>query len=133
MRNNACTLFLNESERPTVKSNDTKRNNHPIYSLAAKCRVSMLAACRRAGMAPSTPFRWGQGQQPKPGQQENLRAAILVLALERGTLPADLAKEARAAVKIAGGTAPNADPADIVQEIKQGVKRLERALARPRK
>lgn len=117
-----------------MKNKETKEiKKHPIYTLATKCRVPMLAACKRVGIAPSTPFRWEQGQKPKPGQQEKLRAAILVLALERGTLPADLAKEARAAVKVAGGTAVNGDPIEIVKDIKDSIRQIERALARSRK
>lgn len=116
-----------------MKNNESKCNSHPIYQLASKCRVPMLAACKRVGIAPSTPFRWEQGQKPKPGQQEKLRAAIVVLALERGTLPVELNKEARAAVKIAGGTEAKGDPVEIVKEIKGSIRQLERALARPRK
>jgi hypothetical protein len=60
-----------------------------VYRLASQCRVPMLRACRRINMATSTPHRWvRKGSEPGPGQLEALRASILRIAAEAGTLPA---------------------------------------------
>ena len=65
-----------------------------IYQLAARCEVGIGEACDRAGISRSTPPRWRQGHRPRDVQLARLRRAIVELARERGTLPADLAGEA---------------------------------------
>lgn len=58
-----------------------------LYALAARLGVGLGTACVRAGVARSTPSRWRKGTQPRPHLVARLRAAILDLAAERGTLP----------------------------------------------
>lgn len=65
-------------------------NINEIKELAIKCRVSMNAACSKAGMATSTPFRWENGTTPREGQPERLRRAIFQLAVNQDTVPPEL-------------------------------------------
>lgn len=64
-----------------------------LKALAKQCRVSMNAACRKADMATSTPFRWGRGTIPTDGQVDRLRRAILQVAVNQGTLPPEMQAE----------------------------------------
>lgn len=61
-----------------------------IYQLAELCEVGIGAACRRAGIAASTPVRWKSGTRPRPTHIRKLRRVIIEMAREAGTLPANL-------------------------------------------
>lgn len=101
-----------------------------IKALAARCQVSMNAACIRAGVAGSTPHRWGKGATPDPDNVARLRAAIIVVAHERGTLPADLQREKTSAVELLASlpAGETENPHEIVQDLKHNLRRLERSL-----
>lgn len=58
-----------------------------IKTLLTDCQIAVLPACKRAGMATSTLFRWERGQNPQSGSVDKLRLAILELACTAGTLP----------------------------------------------
>jgi len=72
-----------------MEKEEVKAKARELYALASKCNVAMLRACRRIGMASSTPWRWlTYGSQPgEPDMMARLRASILRCAAERGTLP----------------------------------------------
>lgn len=57
-----------------------------IEALLHICKCKALPACKRAGMATSTLFRWKQGQEPAAGSIDRLKLAILSIAEEKGTL-----------------------------------------------
>lgn len=97
-----------------------------VKALAARVGVTLNAACTRAGMAYSTPHRWGKGAKPDEDNVRRLRAAIIVLAHERGSLPGDLAGELKAARALVPDEVTN--PHDIVSGIEQDLKRLRRSL-----
>lgn len=97
-----------------------------IKTLAERCQVSMNAACLRAGIAYSTPHRWGKGTEPGEAKLARLRAAVVVIAHERGKLPEDLAGEVADATSLI--PAEVADPREIVQDMKNNLRRLERSL-----
>lgn len=64
-----------------------------VRTLLDACKVRELPACKRAGMATSTLLRWRRGSCPKPGQVAVLRRAIMEIAAEVGTLPAEYSIE----------------------------------------
>lgn len=103
-----------------------------VKGLAARLDVSMNAACARAGIAYSTQYRWGRGiSEPTQDLLNRLQAAVVVIAHERGRLPADLQGDTlRAAVELVGGDGDTSagNPHEIVQDIKQSIRRLERSL-----
>lgn len=98
-----------------------------VKALADAAGVSLNAASNRAGINYSTVYRWGQGAEPKPDNLARLRAAVLVIANERGQLPADIKGEDldEAMAMIAGEAT---DPREIVQDLKDNLRRLERSL-----
>lgn len=61
-----------------------------FFALAEKCQVSMYAACKRTvpPTNPSTPDRWKHGRGGASlVKLKELRAAVIEIAKERGTLP----------------------------------------------
>ncbi len=107
-------------------------NFSEVKELAVRCDVAIHAACQRAGLAISTPFRWGRGATPGEQKLARLRAAVLVIAVERGKLPPEYADEVPAATALLAdsGAAPDEvqNPHEIVQGIEQDLRRLKRSL-----
>lgn len=101
-------------------------NFSDVQALAKRARVSTHAACLRAGMAYSTPYRWGKGTEATPELLDRLRAAVIVIASERRTLPAELEGEVAAARELLGEN--NTDPHKVIDTIEQDLKRLRRSL-----
>lgn len=64
-----------------------------IYQLAERCEVGIGAACRRAGIAASTPVRWKSGTRPRPVHMRKLRRVIIEMAREAGTLPLGMTED----------------------------------------
>ena len=59
-----------------------------FFKLAEQCKVTMYAACKRTGTNPSTPDRWKHERgNPSMAKLKELRAAVIQIAKERGTLP----------------------------------------------
>lgn len=100
-----------------------------LFTLASKCKVPMLRACKRIGMATSTPHRWlRNGSAPGGGQVSALRASILRTADERGTLPDQYLAEFRSL----GDEAPppaHRPPQEIARELARGIAELQESLA----
>lgn len=71
----------------------TKDHTAGVYDLADRCGVGIGEACTLAGIASSTPPRWRRGHKPQTSQLSRLRVAIIEIARERGTLPADLIEQ----------------------------------------
>ncbi|HEY1035513.1 MAG TPA: hypothetical protein VGE09_11090 [Pseudoxanthomonas sp.] len=95
-----------------------------MYDLAARCGVAIGAACDRAGIARSTPPRWRNGTKPRPHQVMKLQRAIIQLARENGTLPAEM---------VVLGDSGVTCPPDVLSEIATiiaAVGRLSAALER---
>lgn len=104
-------------------------NGQDIYKLAERCQVPMHAACKRAGIAPSTPWRWCEsGSTPKPDTITKLQAAIVVIAEERGTLPADISVPV-GRERMAEMRQPQRQPREIIRDIRRGLKELEQGVA----
>ena len=102
-------------------------NAEQVFSLAEQCGVAMNAACKRSGVSGSTPYRWQKkGQTADPATVKRLRDAVLVIALERGTLPERYEQEARDL--LAQEVKRNRQPADIIREMKGNLKELDKAL-----
>lgn len=98
-----------------------------LYTLASKCQVPMLRACRRIKMATSTPHRWlNNGSVPDEGQMDALRASILRTADKHGTLPEQHRVELDAL-----GDEPSTvhrQPSEIIRDLSRGMAELEQAL-----
>lgn len=104
-------------------------NGQDIYKLAERCQVPIHAACKRAGIAPSTPWRWRErGMLPEQDSVTKLQAAILVIAEERGTLPADVGVHV-GRERIAEMRQPQREPREIIRDIRRGLKELEQGVA----
>lgn len=59
-----------------------------FFALAEACKVSMYAVCMRTKTPPATPDRWKNGRGgPSLAKLKELRAAVIEIAKERGTLP----------------------------------------------
>lgn len=116
--------------------NATKVESGPaeqFRTLLHACKVPAIRALKRAGMAASTPFRWEkEGKTPKAGQVERLRLAVLELAEEAGTLPAEHRAElADLRSKRDATQTPTEQqpcPQKIVQRIKSDLRELEQAI-----
>lgn len=99
-----------------------------IEALAKQLHVPLHAACKRAGINPSTPWRWRKGATPTQYSWDRLNAAIVLIAHERGTLPDELAFMLDLSHKlIDAGTDQHATV--IIRGIKQRLNQLERAIA----
>jgi len=96
-----------------------------VKALAARLGVSMNAACQRADIAYSTQYRWGKGAEPGDSLGR-LRAAIIVIAHERGALPADLRGEVPDAYNLIPAEAE--DPHKLVAGMERDLRRLKRSL-----
>lgn len=102
-------------------------NSKQVFDLAEECGVAMNAACKRSGVSGSTPYRWQKkGQAADPTTVERLRAAVLVIALERGTLPEHYEQEARDLQ--AQEVKQRRQPADIIKDMKGSLKELDKVL-----
>lgn len=98
-----------------------------IFQLAEGCQINLHAACKRAGIAYSTPYRWRTGSTNRSQDTvDRLRAAILLLARERGTLPPELHAEADKVILQPGPA--GRDARAIMRDIKANIKELDRAL-----
>src|SRR5574343_1552300 len=71
--------------RPVNTTEKRMDRSAGVYDLARVNGVTMTEACRRAGVAPSTPARWRRGSRPRAPQVAALRKSIVELAAERGT------------------------------------------------
>lgn len=111
-----------------MTKDEESNNAQAIYNLARECRVGMHAACRRIGMATSTPHRWLKGgSEPSPGHPEALRASILRIAEKRGTLPDKHRAEFEALPDEDART--GRPPREIVRDLIRNAHELERALS----
>lgn len=94
-----------------------------VIELAAQCGVHMNKACRRAGIAGSTPWRWSRGAEAHPETVARLERAVIELASEAGTVPPDLA--ARAKSVLARKIEQRRHPREIIHDLKRGLRELE--------
>jgi hypothetical protein len=101
-------------------------NFSDVQALAKAARVTMHAACERARVAYSTPYRWGKGSAATPELVDRIRAAVIVIASERRTLPAEYEGQVEAARDLLGEA--NTDPHKLIDTIEQDLKRLRRSL-----
>lgn len=104
-----------------------KARARELYSLASKCHVPMLRACRRINMATSTPHRWlHNGSEPGEGQMEALRASILRLAEKGDTLPAQHRAEFESLIDEPPRT--HRPPREIARDLARGIAELQESL-----
>lgn len=101
-------------------------NAGQVINLAAECGVTMSAACKKSGVSPSTPHRWGRGQEAGQETIDRLADAILILSLDAGTIPTKYQDVAKRAKQKEGKTSRSPD--EILQDIKSNVRELERAI-----
>lgn len=94
---------------------------HEIYDFADQCCVGIGEACDRAGISRSTPPRWKGGSQPRAALVNRLRRAILDIASERGTAPAEVKHDPAPAELPANGVFGS------LQEIRAAADRIEAA------
>jgi len=100
-----------------------------LFDLAGQCQVNMHAACRRAGVSYSTVHRWKTGSEGRPDTVEKVRRAILVLAHEAHTAPADKAVEAKEIFMAdMSDLSASRSPREIVRDIQRNAQELARAL-----
>lgn len=117
-----------------MKTNDAtsgKEAAELIRTLLKDCHVAALTACKRAGMATSTLFRWEKGQNPQAGSVDKLRLAILELACSADTLPADhivKLEELRKSVKLPPATLSTKE---ISRELRRLAHELDRTGTQP--
>lgn len=102
---------------------DGKTSAAQVRDLLKVCGVAELPACKRAGMATSTLLRWRRGSQPKDGQLQVLRRAVLEVASDNGTLPAEYETELDQLRNTVELPAPAQEG-----ELKRRVERLERVV-----
>lgn len=107
-------------------------NFNDVKELAAQSDVAIHAACLRSGLAISTPHRWSHGSTPGEKNLARMRAAVVVIAHERGTLPSEYADEVPAAIALLADSGAPPDevdnPHEIVQGIEKDLRRLKRSL-----
>lgn len=95
-----------------------------VIELAAQCGVHMNKACRRAGIAGSTPWRWSRGAEAHPETVARLERAVIELASEAGTVPPDLAARARTVLEKEIPAPSTRSPREIISRIRGDLKEL---------
>lgn len=95
-----------------------------IKGLAARCGVPMHRACKRAGVAPTTPWRWEHGGTAQPETVERLERAIYEIARDQGSVPEDMADRARTVLEKEIPAPSTRSPREIISRIRGDLKEL---------
>lgn len=101
-----------------------------LRELLKQCDVTLLKACSRANLSPSTFYRWEKGSEPGDEKiVDRFRLAVLEIAAKLGSLPIELTdtlSQLRQRVKPAPAARKNA--AGSLRALRARVDKIEQAM-----